>query len=136
MGPVKLSRSIEVLGLSPEFDWVKEERLLCSSLPTKEDDSREGLNGLWCWSKLLRVIESIEGRDVVPVPPVSCRLWVEVDDGLEGGRADGCFSSSPHSVGGGDEGAEAICRRVGRFGTRAVPFTDVSLEEGGLKTRG
>ena len=71
------------------------------------------------------------------MPPVPWRLWVEADDGLEGGRRAGSFSNSPHSVGGGgDEGAEAICRRAGRVGKEAVPFADGSLDEGGLKTRG
>ena len=64
-------------------------------------------------------------------------LWVEDDDGLEGGRRAGYFSNSPHSVeGGGEEGAEAIWQRTERVGREAVPFADGSLNEGGLKIRG
>jgi hypothetical protein len=78
-------------------------------------------------------VESIEGLDVVAVPPVPGRLRVEVDDGLDEGRSgDGSFSISPHSVGGGGEGAETICWRGGRFGTAAVPVADGNR----VKTRG
>jgi hypothetical protein len=99
------------------------------------DESREGLNGLWCWSKLPRIVDSIEGRDVVPVPAVPERLWVETEDGLDGSWIEvRSFSTSPHSVGGGEEGPEIICWRGGRFGVTIVAVE--SLEVEGVKTRG
>jgi hypothetical protein len=115
----------ESCSFSSGIGEVKEDGLLCSSFPTEEDDSREGRKGLWCWSKLPRVVESIEGLDIVAVPPVLGRLRVDVDDGLDGGRNGDCsFSISPHSVGGEDEGAKTICWRGLRFGTAAVPVAD------------
>jgi hypothetical protein len=67
----------------------------------------------------------------VLVPPVPERLWVEVDDGLDGGRnGDDSISLSPHSLGGGDAGAETIGRR-GR-----CPATAEENLEDGEKSRG
>ena len=113
MGTVKFSWSIKNLVHSPVVGKVK------------EDDLREGQKGLWCLSKLPCIVESIEGLDVVAVPPILGCLWVDVDDDLDGGRSGDCsFSISPHSVGGGDEGAKTICWRGLQFGKAAVPVAD------------
>jgi len=139
MGTVRLSPSMEGRGLSPGRGEAEEDGLSWSSLPTKEEDSSEGLNGLWCWSELARVVESIEGRDVVPVPPVPGRpcLCVEAEDSRDEDRGgDSSISGSPHPVGGSDECAETTCFKGGRFGALVAPVAAESLGVEGVKTRG